>query len=139
MFRERNIETARNVFRLLEQRKFKEFSELFTENGKWIHPYHSGLIPAELIGWKEIEKGLKKSAVKVDEIHFSIDEVLPFEDPNKIAVKLAGKLSMKNGGTYDNDYFCIFSFDEQGKILEWIEYSNPITAARAFDLMDKLK
>ena len=65
---------------------------------------------------------------------------MPFEDPNRVAVKLTGKLHLKNGsGTYENDYFAIFSFDEQGKILEWIEYYNPITAAKAFGLMDKLK
>ena len=57
--RERNIETARNVFRLIEQSRFEEFSELFAKNGKWIHPYHSGLGPAEVVGRKEIEKFLK--------------------------------------------------------------------------------
>jgi len=137
--RQRNIETTRNVFRLIEKFRFDEFSELFAENGKWIHPYHSGLGPAEVVGRKEIETFLKKSAINSDEIHFLIDEVLPFEDPNKVAVKLTGKINLKNGITYENDYLCIFSFDEQGKIVEWIEYFNPITAAKALGLMDKLK
>ena len=95
--------------------------------------------PAEVVGRKEIEKFLKKSAINSDEIHLPIDEVLPFEDPNKIAVKLTGKINLKNGSTYENDYLCIFSFDELGKIVEWIEYFNPITAAKAFGLMNKLK
>ena len=30
-------------------------------------------------------------------------------------------------------------FDEQGKIVEWIEYYNPIISARAFGLIDKIK
>ncbi|MGY5859576.1 MAG: hypothetical protein RTU63_09410 [Candidatus Thorarchaeota archaeon] len=47
---------------------------------------------------------------------------------------------MKNGrGVYANDYFAIISFDEHGKILEWIEYYNPIIAAKAFGLTDKIK
>jgi len=138
--RERNIETARNLFRFLEQRRLKEFSELFAENGKWIHPYHSGLFPAEIVGQKEIYNSIKIAAANFDEIHFPIDEILPFEDPNRVAVKLTGRLNLKNGsGTYENDYLAIFSFDEHGKILEWIEYYNPITAAKAFGLMNKIK
>ena len=105
-----------------------------------IHPYHSGLFPAETIGQKEIYKGIQIAATNFNEIHFPIDEILPFEDPKKVAVKLKGKLLLKNGaGTYENDYLAIFSFDEQGKIAEWIEYYNPNTAAKAFGLMGKLK
>jgi ketosteroid isomerase-like protein len=138
--RERNIETAQNVFRFLEQRKLKEFSELFAENGKWVHPYNSGLFPAETVGQKEIYKGIKIAASNFDEIKFPIDEILPFEDPNKVAVKLTENLHLKNGnGIYQNNYLAIFIFNEQGKILEWIEYYNPITAAKAFGLMDKIK
>lgn len=45
---------------------------------------------------------------------------------------------MKNGELYENDYLTIVSFDEQGKISEWAEYYNPIKAAKAFGLMDKI-
>jgi ketosteroid isomerase-like protein len=138
--RERNIKAAQNVFIFLEQRKFKEFSELFAENGKWVHPYHSGLFPAETVGQKEILQGIQTAAANFNEIKFPIDEILPFEDPNKVAVKLAGNLHLKNGsGTYQNDYLAIFIFNDHGKIAEWIEYYNPITAAKAFGLMDKIK
>ena len=140
MTKEVNIETARNFFRFLEQRRLKEFSELFTENGKWIHPYHSGLFPAETVGKKEIYNSIKTAAANFDKIQFPIDEIIPFEDPNRVAVKFTGRLKLKNGsGTYENDYLDLFSFDEQGKILEWIEYYNPITAAKALGLMDKIK
>jgi ketosteroid isomerase-like protein len=140
MPKEQNIEAARNVFRFLEQRKLKEFSELFAENGKWVLPYHSGLFPAEIVGQKEIYKSIQTAAADFDKIQFPIDDILPFEDPNKVAVKVTGKLRLKNGsGTYQNNYFAIFIFNEQGKILEWIDYYNPINAAKAFGLMDKLK
>jgi ketosteroid isomerase-like protein len=66
--------------------------------------------------------------------------MLPLEDPNRVAVKLTGKHHPKGGsGLYENDYFAIFTFDEQGRIVEWIEYYNPITSAKAFGLMNKLK
>lgn len=136
----RNIESARNVLRFLEQRRFKEFSELFAKKGKWIHPYHSGLFPKETIGRKEISEGIQVSASNFTEIQFPINEIFPFEDPKRVAVRFTGKLLLKNGsGTYENDYLAIFSFDEEGKIVEWIEYYNPITAAKAFGLMNKIK
>jgi len=139
--RDENIETARNLLRFMEQKRFKEFSELFAENGKWIHPYNSGLFPAETIGQKEIYKSIANVADNFeDEIRFPIDEILPFEDPNRVAVKHTGRLHLKDGrGTYENDYLAILSFDEHGKILEWIEYYNPIVSAKAFGLIDKIK
>ncbi|MHA2021232.1 MAG: nuclear transport factor 2 family protein [Candidatus Thorarchaeota archaeon] len=138
--REENIETVRRFVRFLEQRRLKEFSELFTENGKWIHPYHSGMFPAETVGREEIFNAIKAAADNFDEIQFPIDEILPFEDPSRIAMKHRGKLNLKNGsGTYENDYFTILTFDEEGKITEWVEYYNPVIAAKAFGLMDKIQ
>ncbi|MFX1607025.1 MAG: nuclear transport factor 2 family protein [Promethearchaeota archaeon] len=139
MTREENIETIRKMIRALEQRRFEEFKELFAEKGKWIHPFHSGLFPAEISGQKEILNAIMSAASNFDEIQFPIEEILPFEDPNKIAVKHTGKLKLKDGsGFYENVYLGIFSFDEQGKISEWIEYYNPITAGKAFGLMNKI-
>ena len=40
---------------------------------------------------------------------------------------------------YENGYLAIFTFDEQGKIVKWIEYYNPIVSAKAFGLMNKIK
>jgi phenazine biosynthesis protein len=137
--REKNIENALNLLRFLEQRKLREFSSLFSENGKWVHPYHSGLFPAETTGRKEIYNGIQAAAANFTEIQFPVEEVLPFLDPKKVAVKHSGRLVMENGGVYENDYLAILSFDEQGKILEWAEYYNPIKAAKAFGLMDKIK
>ncbi len=140
MTREENIESAKKVLRFLEERRLKEFAELFAENAKWTHPYHSGMFPAETVGKNEIYHGIKSAAVIFDDINFPIDEILPFEDPDRVAVKFHGKHDLKDGsGTYENDYLAIFTFDEQGRISEWIEYYNPVIAAKAFGKMDKIK
>ena len=139
MSRERNIETVRNFVNLFEQRKILEVSELFAEEGKIIHPYHSGIVPFEIVGKKNIYDFWKNTSDNFDEIKFPIDEIMPFEDPNKVAVKLSGKLKFKNkSGTYENVYLFLFNFDENSKILETHEYFNPVIAAKAFGLMDKL-
>lgn len=140
MTRNENITTVRKFFKLLEDEKIKEFSELYAENGKQVNPYHSGLFPAEIGGRKKLYEFWKNVPANFDGMQFPIGEILPFEDPNKVAVKFTGKIKLKNNaGTYENDYFCVFHFDEQGKILEYHEYFNPITAARGFGLLDKIK
>ena len=97
------------------------------------------MFPPETTGRKEIYKSIQTAATNfTEEIQFPVDEVLPFADPNKVAVKHTGKLVTKNGNIYEDDYLAILSFDEQGKILEWVEYYNPINAAKAFGLMDKI-
>ncbi|MFW9793785.1 MAG: SRPBCC domain-containing protein [Candidatus Thorarchaeota archaeon] len=136
----RNVETVRNFVRFLEQRRFVDFAELFSENAKWVHPYSSGLFPAELIGQSEILQGIQEAASNFDDIRFPIEEIVLLEDPSRVLMKHTGKLKISNGkGFYENDYLALFSFDEGGKITEWIEYYNPIIAAKAFGLMDKIK
>lgn len=140
MTREKNIETVRRAIHLFEEPNIDEFTELFSDDGRWVQPFHSGLFDEEVVGRKEIRNSLKSMAVNFETIQFPIQEILPFEDPNKIAVKHTGRLVMKNDrGIYANDYFAIISFDEGGKISEWIEYYNPIITARVFGLLDKVK
>jgi ketosteroid isomerase-like protein len=138
--REDNIETVRNFVRLLEQRRFDEFAELFNENAKWIHPFSSGLFPSEAIGRNDIHDAIVEAASNFDDIRFPIEEIIPLEDPSRVIMKHTGKLKIsKNKCNYENDYLAIFSFDEEGRISEWIEYYNPIIAAKAFGLMEKIR
>lgn len=139
MSRERNIETVRNFVNLFEQKKFLEVSELFTEDGKVILPYHSGLFPYETVGKKNIYDSWKNISENFTELKFPIDEIMPLEDLKRVAVKLSSKLKLKNKpGYYENDYLMLFYFDENGKILELHEYYNPVIAAKALDLMGKI-
>lgn len=139
MSKEKNIQIVRNFFVLFEQKKFLEVSELFVSDGKAILPYHSGLFPFTTIGKMNIYDSWKNIAVNFNEIKFTIEEIMPIEDSNKVAVKLFGKLKFKNKeGYYENSYLFIFYLDENGKILELYEYFNPIISAKAFDLMDKI-
>ena len=42
-------------------------------------------------------------------------------------------------GFYENNYYSTFTFDEEGKITEYVEIFNPIVAARGFGLLDNIK
>ncbi len=139
MSKERNIQTVKNFINLFEQKKFLEVSELFSEDGKVILPYHSGLFPYETVGKKNIYDSWKNISENFTELKFPIDEIMPFEDLKRVAVKLSSKLKLKNKpGYYENDYLMLFYFDENGKILELHEYYNPINAAKAIGMMDKI-
>jgi ketosteroid isomerase-like protein len=138
--RDKNIQRVKTFLRLLEQEKIEDFSQLFAKNGKHINPFHSGLFPSEIAGRKHIYDFWKHVPGNFDGMAFPIDEIIPFADPNKVAVKFTGKIKLKNNaGIYKNDYLCIFHFNDQGKILEYYEYFNPITAAKGFGLLDKIK
>ncbi len=140
MTRQKNTETVRLFFSLLEQEKIREFSELFAEKGKHINPYHSGLFPPEIAGKKNIYAFWEKVPGNFDGMSFPIEAVMPFEKPNQVAVKLKGKIKLKGkAGLYENDYLCLFYFDNRGKILEYHEYFNPLVAARGFGMPDKIK
>jgi len=140
MTREKNIETVRNFVEFLEQKRFDEFAELFSENAKLVQPFSSGLFPAVIVGRNEIHDAIQNLASNFNDIRFPIEEILPLEDPSRIIMKHTGILKKSSGkGTYENDYLGIFSFDEDGKITEWIEYHNPIIAAKAFGLMNRIK
>ena len=137
--RERNVKMARSLLHFMEQKKFEEFTDLFAENGKWIHPYHSGIFPSEIIGKKDIFESIKNAASRFSDVRFPVEEVLTSKDSSKVAVKHSGKLKLKDGsGYYENDYLGIFTFNEEGKIVEWSEYYNPIKSAKVFGLMDKI-
>ncbi|NHJ31796.1 MAG: hypothetical protein FK732_02930 [Asgard group archaeon] len=139
MSREKNIDTVHNFFNLFNQMKFLEVSELFKTDGVTILPYHSELFPYKTTGKKNIADSWIGIAKNFIEVKFLIEEIMPFEDSNKIAVILSGKMKFKNKeGYYENDYIFLFYFDENGKIKELIEYFNPLISAKAFGLMDKI-
>lgn len=48
-------------------------------------------------------------------------------------VKFRGEIVIKAGGTYENDYIGTFRL-ENGKVVEYTEYFNPIVMAKAFGI-----
>ena len=40
IIRDKNVQTVRGFFRLLEEEKIRDFTELYADNGKQITPYH---------------------------------------------------------------------------------------------------
>lgn len=135
----KNKNTVKTFFNALTAEDANAVSNLFSEDAKHINPYHSGLFPTGANGKEAIKNYWEPVFPNFDGMTFPIDEIYAMEDPNIVFVKYTGNIKLKNGGTYSNDYYSTFKFDNDGKITEYVEIFNPITAARGFGLLDKIK
>lgn len=136
----RNKALVRAFFKALENENANEVAELFAENAKHINPYHSGIFPEGAEGKEAIRDYWSPVFPNFDGMTFPIDEIYAMEDPNIVFVKYEGNIKLKNdAGTYNNDYYSTFKFNDDGKITEYVEIFNPIVAARGFGLLDKIK
>lgn len=137
---QQNKETVKRFFQLLEQEDIPAFIELFAANGRQVNPYASGLFPDGATGKEELTNYWAPVPSNFDGMQFPIEELYAMEDPSRVFVKYTGKIKLKNdAGWYENNYYSTFKFDDQGKILEYVEIFNPIVAARGFGMLDQIK
>lgn len=136
--RKQNRETVKRFLALLEQEDIDQWINLWAEQGKQINPYASGLFPDVIAGKKALYEHWKNIPGQFNGMKYPITEIFPMLDPNLVAVEFKGQIKLKNGGEYNNDYFCLFRFDQEGNIVEYTEYFNPITVVRSFGLKDKV-
>lgn len=137
---ERNKYAVKAFFKALENKNATEVANLFTKDAKHINPYHSDIFPKGANGKEAIKNYWEPVFPNFDGMSFPIDEIYAMEDPNIVFVKYTGNIKLKNNvGVYSNYYYSTFKFNEEGKITEYVEIFNPITAARGFGLLDKIK
>ncbi len=136
----RNKETVKQFFQLLEKEDITSFIDLFAENGKQVNPYASGLFPEGANGKDELTAYWSPVPGNFDGMAFPIYELHAMEDPTIVFVRYTGKIKLKNDlGYYENNYYSIFRFNDDGKITEYVEIFNPIVAARGFGMLDQIK
>lgn len=137
--RERNESTVRRFINLIEQRNIPAFLDLFADDGVQFNYFQSGMIPAEIRGKAALQKFWTPIPERFAEMYFPIENIYQMLDPGISAVKYKGFTKLKDSDkSYDNEYFALFFFNEDGKIKEYHEYSNPVIAAKSFDMVDKI-
>ena len=125
--RNRNINTVKTFLRLLEEEKIEDYVDLYAADGKQVNPYASGLFPKEVKGREALLKFWKPVPSRFDGMTFPIEKISPMLDPNLVLAEFKGKIKLKdNAGYYENHYYCLFKFDEAGKITEYVEIFNPL-------------
>ncbi|MEM8932926.1 MAG: nuclear transport factor 2 family protein [Acidobacteriota bacterium] len=136
---DQNKATVREFFQRLEQEDIEGFLGLFSEDGRQINPYASGLFPEGADGLDALRAYWEPVPGRFDGMRFPIDEIHTMGDPTFVFVRYRGEITLKDGaGVYANDYYSTFRFDDRGKITEYVEIFNPIVAARGFGLLDRL-
>ncbi len=135
---EKNKQSVRAFFNALEREDIEGLLSLFAENSIHINPYASGIFPAGANGKEAIRAYWTPVFLNFNGMTFTFEECHAMEDPTIVFVKYRGKIKLKNGGLYENDYYSTFKFDEAGSITEYVEIFNPIVAARGFGLINKI-
>ncbi len=137
--REKNTATVRSFLSLLEQERIEDYLALYAEDGVQLNPYASGLFPAEVRGKAALREFWEPVPARVDGMRFPITEIVPMQDPNRLLVRFKGQIKLKGGaGEYNNDYYGLFRFDANGKVVEYVEIFNPLTIVRCFGLQDQI-
>jgi len=136
----KNKATTLEFLKALENMNANAVAKLFAIDGKHINPYASGIFSDGVSGQDAIREYWKPVFPNFEKMEFPVEEIHAMEDASMTFVKFKGKIKLKNdAGWYENDYYATFKFNEEGKIIEYVEIFNPITAAKGFGLLDKIK
>ena len=136
----KNKASVFSFFKALENENADGVADLFSENGKHVNPYSSGIFPEGAVGKEGVKNYWEPVFPNFDGMDFIIEEIYAMEDPSRVFVKFSGVIKLKNGaGGYENNYYATFKFGDSGLIEEYVEIFNPIVAARGFGLVDKIK
>lgn len=127
-----NRQTVDKFFVALETQNFELLNDVFAENGRQLNPYVPEGFPKSFDGRAAIYKQYSSLPANFSSMKFP-RSISATEDPNFFFVKFRGEIVIKAGGTYENDYIGTFRL-ENGKVVEYTEYFNPIVMAKAFGI-----
>lgn len=127
-----NRSIVNRFFLALENQEFDDLKIIFAENGRQLNPYIPAGFPTRFDGSEAIFKQYNGLTENFGKMEFP-RSIYATEDPDFFFVKFQGKIEIKAGGTYENDYLATFRLKD-GKIIEYTEYFNPIVMAKAFGL-----
>lgn len=137
---ERNKANTLAFLKALEDMNTDAVVNLFAEDGVHINPYASGLFPEGAKGKEDIRAYWEPVFPNFEKMEFPVEEIYSMNEESMTFVKFRGKIKLKNdAGWYNNDYYATFKFNKEGKITEYVEIFNPITAAKGFGLIDRIK
>ncbi|NOU58295.1 nuclear transport factor 2 family protein [Marinifilum caeruleilacunae] len=132
-------ESVLAFYQAIEEMNTDALVRLFSEDCIHENPYSSDILPEGAIGKEGIRAYWTPVFESFKAVNMSIEEIYAMEDPAIVYVKAQGKVILKDGPDYNNEYFMIFKFDKEGKIRHYTEVFNPIVALKSFNLLDQLK
>lgn len=122
-------QVVKDFLRLLEEKNIPALIDLWANDGVNYYPYSSGMSPDKIVGkqaiyetWKGVPEGFEQLSFLIQDIYVDVTKQTAIVrcDAHNIIKGVAER--------YDNTFVCIFVFNDEGKIKEYYEYFNPITA-----------
>jgi uncharacterized protein len=129
---EHNRKVVDSFFTALETQQFHLLKEIFAKNGRQLNPYAPEGFPESFNGSEAIYKQYSNLTKDFGQMKFP-RQIMATEDPDFFFVLFTGEIDVRAGGQYRNDYIGTFKL-QGGKIIEYTEYFNQITMAKAFGI-----
>ncbi|PJZ53898.1 nuclear transport factor 2 family protein [Leptospira adleri] len=117
-------------FGSLENKNIPEFLNIWNESGIQRMPLSPPNFPKELAGISMIKKQYSGLPDNFSSMKF-LYKVFPTETENKVIVQYSGKIALKTGGEYNNNYVGILELKNR-KIEKFTEYFDPEILQKAF-------
>jgi ketosteroid isomerase-like protein len=127
-----NQQVVDRFFVALETQQFEWLKDIFAENGRQLNPYVPEGFPRSFDGREAIYRQYSSLPQNFGQMKFP-RTIHATEDPDFFFVVFKGDIEIKAGGKYENDYIGTFRL-QNGQILEYTEYFNPLVMARAFGI-----
>ncbi|PWJ39944.1 nuclear transport factor 2 family protein [Sediminitomix flava] len=127
------ISLVHRFYQFLEEKNIDEWIKLFSKDARVCNPYASNVYPKILLGRDKIYakwSSLPDVFERLDYQHIQVSSI----NENEYVAISSGRMRLKEGKKYDNEYVCFFTFDEENLITDYIEYFNPITLIHGYDL-----
>lgn len=128
--REAGRAVVEEFFAALEAMDVDRFLRVWAEDGVQVMPFSPPGFPQRLDGREAIANQYRSLPENYASMRFP-REILATEDANRFLVRYTGSIELKAGGRYDNTYVSLVTL-EDGRIVEFVEYFNPIVLQNAF-------
>lgn len=133
--RDRNVAAVHHFLDLLEAPDLDAWADLWTELAVLEAPYAPGG-PLSVNGRDNIAETFGGLYENYGEAAFRNRDVRPLFDPDAVVatwhtdIELLAGPDREPSGRYENDIIALFTFDEDGRIVRYVEYFDPIPFLR---------
>lgn len=129
---QKNRQVVNRFYEAVEAQKFAVIREVFSPDAQQLIPYAPPGFPKRLEGAEAIFQQFSGLTAYFGQMRFP-RQIFVTEDPDFLFVKFQGNMEVKSGGKYENEYVGTFRLKD-GKIVEYVEYFNPLVMAKAFNI-----
>jgi ketosteroid isomerase-like protein len=129
-----NVQTLHTYFGLLEDKDIDGWLALWAEGGTQLIPYAVHDLPAKVSGKDELRTLYQGIADSYRSVRFTSVEFYPLHDSDRVFARWHPYGEFATGGSYSNDSIGLFDFDEDGKIVSYTEYFNPLGFNEIFNI-----